>query len=248
MDKETEVWFAMRATYRRELEAMHLLEKANLGCFIPMQYKISIRRGRKVRALVPVIRNLVFVHARPSEVQRFKSQITYLQYITDTRSGQKIVIPDHDMQRFIAVAGTYNDHLLYFQPEELNLSKGTKVRITGGDFEGQEGVFLKVKGARDRWKIQCKLPPKTKRFCPLKTFNNAPLKSLDRWGYYYFRFSSVRLNRLRNKLLANYLKSGGNELATVRISAFCVAMLSNNSFICKYSIFFRKYELSAAVL
>ena len=57
MDKETEVWFAMRATYRRELEAMHLLEKANLGCFIPMQYKISICRGRKVRALVPVIRN-----------------------------------------------------------------------------------------------------------------------------------------------------------------------------------------------
>ena len=149
-NKETEVWFAMRATYRRELEAMHLLEKANLGCFIPMQYKISIRRGRKVRALVPVIRNLVFVHARPSEVQRFKSQITYLQYITDTRSGQKIIIPDHDMQRFIAVAGTYNDHLLYFQPEELNLSKGMKVRITGGDFEGQEGVFLKVKGARDR--------------------------------------------------------------------------------------------------
>ena len=56
MDKETEVWFAMRATYRRELEAMHLLEKANIGCFIPMQYKISICRGRKVRALVPVIR------------------------------------------------------------------------------------------------------------------------------------------------------------------------------------------------
>ena len=47
---------------------------------------------------------------------------------------------------------------------------------------------------------------------------------------YYFRFSSVRLNRLRNKLLANYLKSGGNELATVRISAFCVAMLSNKPF------------------
>ena len=43
-----------------------------------------------------------------------------------------------------------------------------------------------------KWKIQCKLPPKTKRFCPLKTFNNAPLKSLDRWGYYYFSlFPSV---------------------------------------------------------
>ena len=150
MDKETEVWFAMRATYRRELEAMHLLEKANLGCFIPMQYKISIRRGRKVRALVPVIRNLVFVHARPSEVQRFKSQITYLQYITDTRSGQKIIVPDDQMRQFIAVAGTYDEHLIFFSPDEVNLRRGTKVRITGGDFEGYEGVFVKVKGARDR--------------------------------------------------------------------------------------------------
>ena len=149
-DNEVEVWHAMRATYRRELDAVHLLEKENLGCFVPMQYKVSIRKGKKVRTLVPVIRNLVFVHARPSDVQRVKSQITYLQYITDTRSGQKIIIPDHEMQRFIAVAGTYNDHLLYFQPEELNLSKGTRVRITGGDFAGQEGIFLKVKGARDR--------------------------------------------------------------------------------------------------
>ena len=65
-------------------------------------------------------------------------------------SGEKIIIPDNEMRRFIAVAGTYSDQLLYFQPEEVNLSKGTKVRITGGDFEGQEGIFLKVKGARDR--------------------------------------------------------------------------------------------------
>ena len=150
VEKEPEIWYAMRATYRREPDAIRLLEKEKLGCFVPMQYKISIKKGKKVRALVPVIHNLVFVHARSSELKRVKSQVTYLQYITDTRSGQKIIIPDNDMQRFIAVAGTYDDHLLYFQPDELNLSKGTKVRIIGGDFEGQEGVFLKVKGARDR--------------------------------------------------------------------------------------------------
>ena len=81
------------------------------------------------------------------------------------------------------------------------------------------------------WKIQCKLPPKTKRFCPLKTFNNAPLKSLDRWGYYYFRFSTVWHNHLRNKHLTEHLRNNSNELATVRFSAFCGAMLSNNSFL-----------------
>lgn len=149
-EKESEIWYAMRATYRRELDAMRLLEKEQLACFIPMQYKISIKKGKKVRALVPVIHNLIFVHACPSELKRVKSQVTYLQYITDTRSGQKIIVPDSQMQRFIAVAGTYNDHLLYFQPEELNLSKGTRVRVMGGEFEGREGIFLKVKGARDR--------------------------------------------------------------------------------------------------
>lgn len=98
-------------------------------------------KREKVRALVPVVHNLLFVHARPSDVQRVKSQVTYLQYITDTRSGQKIIVPDGQMQRFIAVSGTYDDHLLYFQPDELNLSKGTKVRITGGEFEGKRVCF-----------------------------------------------------------------------------------------------------------
>ena len=93
-DKETEIWYAMRATYRREPDAMRLLEKEKMGCFVPMQYKISIKKGKKVRALVPVVHNLLFVHARPSEVKRIKSQISYLQYITDTRSGQKIIISD----------------------------------------------------------------------------------------------------------------------------------------------------------
>ena len=149
-EKETELWYAMRATYRREPDAVRLLGKENMDCFVPMQYKVTVKKGKKVRILVPVIHSLIIVLACPSALKRVKSKVTYLQYITDTRSGEKIIIPDNEMRRFIAVAGTYSDQLLYFQPEEVNLSKGTKVRITGGDFEGQEGIFLKVKGARDR--------------------------------------------------------------------------------------------------
>ena len=144
------VWHAMRATYRREDVAVQLLESEGMGCFLPLQYREVVRHGRKVRQLVPVVRNLLFVHAVPSRLQQLKSTVTYLQYITDRRTGRKIIVPDDQMRRFIAVAGTYSDQLLYFTPEELNLSKGTRVRITGGEFEGQEGVFLRVKGARDR--------------------------------------------------------------------------------------------------
>lgn len=55
VEKETAIWFAMRATYRRETDAMRLLAKENLGCFVPMQYKISMKKGKKVRVLVPII-------------------------------------------------------------------------------------------------------------------------------------------------------------------------------------------------
>ncbi len=60
-EKESEIWYAMRATYRREPDAMRLLEKKEkMGCFVPMQYKISLKKGKKVRVLVPVVHNLLF--------------------------------------------------------------------------------------------------------------------------------------------------------------------------------------------
>lgn len=147
---EKTVWFAMRATYRRELEARRVLEESGVGCFIPMCYRQRQRGARRVRELVPVVRNLVFVHATVSSLSRVKERLPYLQYIMDGRSGRKIIVPEEQMRRFVAVAGTYNDQLLYFKPGEVNLERGTRVRVTGGEFEGQEGVFVKVKGARDR--------------------------------------------------------------------------------------------------
>ena len=62
-----------------------------------------------------------------------------------------------------------------------------------------------IRSIYEEWKIQCKLPPKTKRFCPLKTFNNAPLKSLDRWGYYYFSLFPSKINITHIQLIIRYI-------------------------------------------
>lgn len=148
--KERALWFAMRATYRREAAACKWLDGEEIRYFVPMRYEERIVKGKKIRSKVPVVHNLMFVYATPDKIKEVKAKIEYLQYITDLRNGEKIIVPEDQMQRFIAVAGTYNDQLLWFKPEELNLSKGTRVRITGGEFEGLEGVFVKVKGARDR--------------------------------------------------------------------------------------------------
>ena len=150
IQQEETLWFAMRVTYRREQSVYNQLTELGLKCFLPMQYCLQTKRGQKKRVLVPVVHNLLFVNSKPSVLQDIKQSIPHLQYITDSRSHAKIVVPEDQMQRFIAVAGTYNEQLTYVRPEEVNFKRGSKVRISGGEFEGMEGTFVKIKGSRDK--------------------------------------------------------------------------------------------------
>lgn len=142
-------WFAMRVTYSREVKMKQLLEEQGIECFIPMRYQTKVIRGKKAKILKPVIHNLLFAHATSTKLHEVKKCYDYLQYMIN-REHKKIIVPDAQMQTFIAVTGTYDDQLIWIDPGNLNLAKGTRVRITAGDFEGQEGVFVKVKGARDK--------------------------------------------------------------------------------------------------
>lgn len=49
---------------------------------------------------------------------------------------------------FIAIAGSYDQQVIYLPPTEYSMQKGDRVRITGGVFEGVEGIFVRVKGDR----------------------------------------------------------------------------------------------------
>lgn len=142
-------WFAMRVTYRREIKVQDMLKEQGIECFVPMRYVMKVHRGKPKKMLVPVISSLVFVHTRQSVIQEFKKGVPYLQYMTD-KAHEKIVVPDAQMTHFIAACGTYSESLMFFDPSEVNLAKGTRVRVIGGEFEGYEGVFVKVKGVRDR--------------------------------------------------------------------------------------------------
>ena len=69
--------------------------------------------------------------------------------MTDSRSGEKIIVPDDQMRQFIAVAGTYDEHLIFFSPDEVNLRRGTKSVSQVVTSRATRGV-CKGKGARDR--------------------------------------------------------------------------------------------------
>ena len=159
-------WYAVRVTYSRELFFKEYLDAEGIENYIPMRYEYVVRKERRLRKLVPAVHNLVFVRStreRMDEIknkpgmtaliQLFLFQMQHfmnipIRYIMDRETHQPIVIPDSQMRSFIAVSGTYDQAVLYLEPTELNLSQGTRVRITGGIFEGVEGVFVRVRHDR----------------------------------------------------------------------------------------------------
>ena len=151
---EQPVWYAMSATYRRELRAQSLLDAQSVDSFIPMRQVLCAATARHpARAqLVPVVHNLIFVRTTPAAIRQVKQGIPFLQYLTWKHDGRRhpIVVPDREMERFMAVCNTLDGHLRYFKPDDVSLDSGTQVRIVGGLFDGQEGVLVRVKGCRSK--------------------------------------------------------------------------------------------------
>lgn len=146
-------WFAMSATFGRVMKAKSFLEDKQVKCFVPMRYEMVKNKVQgKVRKLVPAITNLIFVYTTRERIQTLKAGVEYLHYITKPVGGKNvpIIVPEYQMQQFIAVCNTYDDKLVYLAPDEINLAKGTPVKIIGGAFDGVEGSFVKVEGKRQK--------------------------------------------------------------------------------------------------
>lgn len=146
-------WFAMRVTYKRELSVKAQLDALSIETYIPMHYRLKTSRvGKRIRVLEPVVHNLIFVHTTKSFIQDFKTQVPHLQYMTCREDGKNvpIIVPDAQMKDFIAVTNNYDESLVYLKPEEVNVSKGARVRIHGGAFDGIEGLFVKIEGKRSK--------------------------------------------------------------------------------------------------
>jgi len=150
--REKKVWYAIRVTYNRELRVKEDLDGRGIENFVPMQYRREERNGQMVKRLVPSVHNLIFIHIEPFRMKEYKMTtdlpIRYIMSRTSDGSSRPITVPDNEMENFIKVAGTYDEKLIYLNPDPGDFSKGERVRIIGGVFAGVEGTFVRVKGDR----------------------------------------------------------------------------------------------------
>ena len=145
-------WFVMRA-YKSEKRAEEKLKgKDGLEYFIPKYYAVRVYHGVKSKRLVPIIPNLVFVHASRTQITDFKKRYNFLQFVMWEKSTglEYLVVPDDQMESFIKVSSQYGENISYYNPDELDLRKGCRVRIHGGKLNGVTGVFMQVQGKRNR--------------------------------------------------------------------------------------------------
>ena len=94
----------MRA-YKSEKRAEEKLKgKDGLEYFIPKYYAVRVYHGVKSKRLVPVIPNLVFVHASRIQITEFKKRYNFLQFVMWEKSTglEYLVVPDDQMESFIS--------------------------------------------------------------------------------------------------------------------------------------------------
>lgn len=146
------LWFAMRATYKREFIAQEYLQDKGIEVFVPLKKVIKVVGGIKRKVVVPAINNLIFVRATKDELKDAKRGAEYIQYLTRRENGRNIpiIVPDRQMEQFIRVVQDDTIDKTYFTPDEANLAIGTKVKVHGGAFDGVEGVLMKIKGKRKK--------------------------------------------------------------------------------------------------
>ena len=148
-------WYVLFATHGKASKVSNYLKCNNIDHFFPSYYKESqITNSIRIKStLRPLISNIVFVksslyHLTP-HIKEIKERfsITSDLYYRDLGNRELIIVPEKQMQSFITITRC-NERIIYLSNDEVNIEKGTRIRIIGGPLEGIEGIFMKIKGDR----------------------------------------------------------------------------------------------------
>ncbi len=145
-------WYVMKTSFKRELRAKDILDRLSVESYIPMTQRDVVYGGRLRRVMQPAVHNLIFVRVDHEQLDFVKSRVNFLHnyIVREDDVLRPVIISDRDMMQFIGVTSERLNRLIYLDLSQQPLPRGCRVRITGGDFEGYEGVLMKVKGARDK--------------------------------------------------------------------------------------------------
>lgn len=140
------LWYVMRVTYQRELQAYDILRRLNIESYVPL---VKVRRRKSNGVFYwreeSAIHNYIFIHTSLKELKRLKKDvIPFMRYMMAS-DGEGNMYPQYveqkQMEDFILISKSAQAK--YLSPD-IDLKAGDRVRILVGEFQGVEGVFTKI--------------------------------------------------------------------------------------------------------
>lgn len=154
-----ERWYVFAVSYRKEMEVQDELSAQGFTTYIPMRYCLREYKGKKSRQLLPAVSGLVFVRGGRKSLLDFRNESRLRDYmflkshVMHDGTLQFVIVRDADMDNFRKLNDVKGVQLTYFKPEELNIDKGSKIKIMDGPFAGITGVVQKLPGKRGKFLI-----------------------------------------------------------------------------------------------
>lgn len=139
-------WFAARTRKGQELAVREALDKLDVENFLPTKIETRQLKYRKKRVEIPLIRNLIFIHATKQQACDIPNLYgVKLFYIISLETRKMLVVPDKQMRDFIFLTSLAPDGLSI--SEEQQFAVGTKVQVMKGSLAGIEGMLTTIENS-----------------------------------------------------------------------------------------------------
>lgn len=144
-------WYVCRVA--RFSNSLNSQLQANPDVFYPVSYAEQTVKGKTSIVYRPKINGYAFIKASLSDAKAFINTLdgVFIQKrradngLWNEESGY-VVVPDDEMSRFIDIVNRIDNEMHLYDPREIDLVEGDRIRLVGGRFDGYEGVLVAQRG------------------------------------------------------------------------------------------------------
>ena len=159
-------WYALKVHFNRIAPVLEYLEgkrerdlegergkdlegECGVRCFVPMHTVEKYTGGKLEYSREQLVKSLLFVQCTPETLSRTRAKFSgQLTPYYDSVEGKYLVIPDRQMDAFIALCDFKDSGLEYLGQDEGKYHLGDRVRVTEGVFKGLEGHIKRIRHDR----------------------------------------------------------------------------------------------------
>ena len=131
-----------------------MLDEMHIENFVPtIRKKIRNEKGLAIGWKTdPLIHNYIFIHDSYNKILTIKQgKLDFLRFMmaknVESGESEPQYVPDKQMSDFIKVVKTMGSKPV---DPNIDLHKGDRVRIMTGQFEGVEGIFVKMPNRHEK--------------------------------------------------------------------------------------------------